>query len=199
MNGSGRIDAVPVSGVWTMPLGTQGAGSQLSGEVELSERFVDTFNIGLPPGSVSGKGVGQVTIDLNADAPASFALSSNLQGVGINIAALSYRKPAGARGSLSVQGKLGGEKTGPPVVERLSIDAAGLKANGAVKISNAGTLDTARFYRVRVGDWLDAPMTLTGRGRNTAPAITIGGGSLDLRRLPAQGGGEAIPLPFLSP
>ncbi len=197
LQGAGRIDAVPVEGVWRMPLGKPDAGSQLTGQVELSERFVDTFNIGLPPGSVSGKGRGEVTINLRANQAASFALTSNLQGVDVKIAPLSYRKRADTRGSLSVIGTLGGRTTGPPVVERLVFDAPGLKANGSVRISAARTLDRARFDRVEAGTWLDAPVTLTGRGRNATPSVTVGGGFLDLRKIPAQNGQSttgAVPI-----
>jgi len=193
LSGSGRIDAVPVEGQWRMPLAQPNAGSQLSGIVELSERFVDTFNIGLPPGSISGKGQGEITIDLRANEAARFALTSNLQGVDVTIAPLGFRKPASQSGSLSVLGKLGGKNTGPPVIERLSFDAPGLKANGSVSINSAGTLERARFDRVQVANWLDAPVTLTGRGRNMPPEIFLGGGFLDLRSIPTQGGGQSNP------
>lgn len=186
LTGSGRIDAVPVEGGWRMPLGQPGAGSQLSGQVELSAQFVETFNIGLPPGSISGKGRGDVTLDLRANAPARFALSSNLRGLNVAIAPLGYRKSANARGSLNVRGLLGSEKAGPPVVESLAFDAPGLTANGAISISSSGTLERAQFGRVQVGDWLDSPVTLTGRGRNVPPAVSLNGGFLDLRRIPAQ-------------
>ncbi len=191
LQGVGRVDAVAVEGVWRMPLGTPGAGSQLSGQVELSKRFVDTFNIGLPPGSITGQGQGDVTIDLRADTAPRFALSSNLRGVTVKIAPIGYRKAANTRGSLTVTGALGGKTTGPPVIERIAIDAPGLKATGAVSISAAGTLERATFRQVQVGDWLDAPVTLTGRGRGAAPAITMGGGFLDLRGVPAQGSGAS--------
>ena len=186
LTGAGRIDAVPVEGGWRMPLGKPGAGSQLNGQVELSAQFVETFNIGLPPGSISGKGRGDVTLDLSANSPARFALSSNLRGMNVAIAPLGYRKSANARGSLNVRGLLGSEKTGPPVVESLAFDAPGLTANGSITISSSGTLERAQFGRVQVGDWLDSPVTLTGRGRNVPPAVSLNGGFLDLRRIPAQ-------------
>ena len=191
LTGAGRIDAIPVEGTWRMPLGKAGAGSRLSGQVELSDKFVETFNIGLPPGSISGKGRGDVTLDLRADGPARFALSSNLRGLNVAIAPLGYRKSANARGSLNVRGVLGSKKTGPPVVESLAFDAPGLKANGSITISASGTLERAQFGRVQVGDWLDSPVTLTGRGRNAPPAVSLDGGFLDLRRIPAQNAGAA--------
>lgn len=200
LQGSGRIDAVPFQGAWKMPLGEKGAGSQLTGKIELSERFVDTFNIGLPPGSVSGKGQGEITLDLKPEQAPSFALSSNLAGVGLRIAPLGWRMGVKSRGNLSVRGTLGSKKTGPPRVERLTFDAPGLSANGSVTINASGTLERARFDRVKTGDWLDAPITLTGRGKGAPPAVSIGGGSLDLRRIPAQNAsdaGEVVPLSVL--
>lgn len=197
--GTGRIDAVGFEGAWKMPIGQKGAGSQLTGSVELSERFVDTFNIGLPRGAVNGRGLGEITIDLKPQTAPAFALTSNLVGTALRLDALGWRKPAGARGSLSVRGQLA-SKTAPPRVSALVLEAAGLKASGDVTISANGTLDRARFTRVQAGTWLDAPVTLTGRGKGAAPAISISKGRLDLRRLPAQGntgggiGGGAVPL-----
>ncbi|MGB7318307.1 MAG: AsmA-like C-terminal region-containing protein, partial [Planktotalea sp.] len=197
LQGSGRIDAVPFKGAWSMPLGKAGAGSQLTGQIELSERFVDTFNIGLPPGSVSGKGQGDITLDLKPDAAPSFALTSNLTGVALRIDPLGWSKGANTRGALSVRGSLGGKTSGPPKVERLSLDAPGLKASGSVTINANGTLERASFDRVQAGDWLDAPITLSGRGANATPGVNIAGGVLDMRRIPAQnstGSGAAVPL-----
>ncbi len=197
LQGSGRIDAVPFEGAWVMPLGVRGAGSQLSGQIELSERLVDTFNVGLPPGSVSGKGQGEITLDLKPDSAPSFALTSNLAGLGLRIDPLGWRMGSSARGSLSVRGTLGGKKHGPPRVERLAFDAPGLSANGSITINASGNLQRASFDRVKAGDWLDAPISLSGRGKGVQPAVSIGGGSLDLRRIPAQnasGAGGAVPL-----
>ena len=49
-------------------------------------------------------------------------------------------------------------------------------------------LDQAVFSRVRLGGWLDAPVTFTGRGPNRTAAITIAGGSVDMRRASFTGG-----------
>lgn len=197
LKGAGRIDAVPFDGTWRMPSGQTGAGSQITGKIELSERFVDTFNIGLPPGSISGKGQADLTIDLKPQSAPSFALTSDLQGVDMRIAQLGYRKAASSKGSLSVRGSLGSKKTGPPSVKSLSYDAPGLKVNGSVQINANGTLDQARFERVQAGDWLDGEITLSGRGKGKAPALDVSRGFMDLRNLPAQNGsGQAQTIPI---
>lgn len=207
ISGAGRIDAVPFEGQWAMGLGRSGnqtggqaaAGSQITGQIELSERFTDTFNIGLPPGSVSGTGQGEIAVTLKRGAPPEFALTSNLRGVGLRIAAIGWQKAASAAGALAVQGSFGTAGGARTSVDRISLDAPGLVAQGRVSITPSGTLDRAEFSRVQVGDWLDAPVTLTGRGAGASPAVALNGGTVDLRRLPQStggggGSGAAVPL-----
>ena len=60
-----------------------------------------------------------------------------------------------------------------------------------------GRLDEARFAQVVVGDWLDAPITLSGRGAGEPVGVRIEGGVLDLRRAPigaAQGDSGPITI-----
>ena len=75
--GDARIDALPVSLRWRQPLGVGvGRASRVEGRVELSPRLVETFDIGLPPGSVSGRGAADFTLDLApGTAPALFSSS----------------------------------------------------------------------------------------------------------------------------
>ena len=47
----------------------------------------------------------------------------------------------------------------------------------------------AQFTSVQVGDWLDAEVTLTGRGKGGAVDVAVTGGTLDLRKLPGGGAG----------
>ncbi|MGH1576982.1 AsmA-like C-terminal region-containing protein [Planktotalea sp.] len=187
LSGKGRIDAIPFEGAWSMPLGQKGGGSQLTGQIELSEQFVKAFNIGLPPGSVSGKGSADIALDLKPDSVPSFELNSGLLGVGLNIAPLGWRKSAKSKATLAVRGTLGSKKTGAvPKVDRLSLKAAGLEALGSVKIKANGTLDRATFERVKAGNWLDAKLSLIGRGANATPGVEVDGGRLDLRNIPSQ-------------
>lgn len=58
----------------------------------------------------------------------------------------------------------------------------GLRADGA--------MEAARFNTVRIGNWLDADVTLTPTSGGGAPAITVTGGSLDIRQLNLGAGGN---------
>lgn len=151
----------------------------IEGTVELSQRFIDEFRIGLPDDMVSGVGRGEVRIDLAPEAPPRIRLTSDLAGLGLSLPAVRWRKPAEANGTLIAEGVLGDL----PVIERLDIDVAGLVAEGAITLRpDSGGLDRASFASVRLGSWLNAPVDLVGRGAGWPIGIEIGGGSLDLRR-----------------
>ncbi|QGX98712.1 hypothetical protein EI983_10700 [Roseovarius faecimaris] len=186
--GDGRIGAVPASGAWSTRIGKDADGSSvLNGTVELSERFADEFNIGLPPGSISGNGQGDLTIRFRKGEPGKFALRSDLAGLGLSLPPLGWALSQSGRGALEVLGSLGS----PPEINQLSLNAAGLQAEGSIGLRPDGGLERARFSRVRVGSWLDAPVDLIGRGGNAAPAVQVRGGMIDMRQTSLGGSGES--------
>ncbi|MEO0372657.1 MAG: AsmA-like C-terminal region-containing protein, partial [Pseudomonadota bacterium] len=170
---------VPFDGLYTMPLtaGSNGRAS-VEGWIELSERFMTEFNIGLPPGSVGGAGRGNVTLDLERDTAPTFSLTSDLAGLSLALVPLDWSINEAQTGDLSVAGTLGQ----PPSVDRLSIDAGGLRANGSVTLTPDGQLQQANFSRVRLGNWIDAPVDLVGLGAGKTPLIRVAGGTVDLRQ-----------------
>ena len=186
--GEGRVGRVPFGGTWSMPLveGSNGR-SHVDGWIELSERFADEFRIGLPPGSISGAGRGQIEIDFENEKPPVFRMASDLSGVALRLRPLDWAIGASATGLLEVDGALGQ----PPQVDRIRLDAAGLRANGSVTLNNDGTLQQANFGRVQLGSWVDAPVDLVGLGPNKPPLVRVTGGEIDLRQtsLAAKGDG----------
>lgn len=189
ISGPGRIEGLPITATWVQPIDKPGPQpSRVEGSIELSQAFVDRFNIGLPDGMVSGAGRGQFSIDLERGRAPRFRLSSDLNRMGLTIRELAWRKGQGQTGSLQVSGALGE----PAVIDRLVLEAPGFSAQGRVTLNPGGGLKTAEFSRVHVGDWIDAPVTLSGRGKGTTPAVRVNGGWIDVRRTSfAQGGGGA--------
>ncbi len=188
IEGDGLIGELPVSVAWRQPLGKSaaGQGSTVKGTVELSPRAIDTFKLGLPPGSVAGKGQGAFTLDLKPDTPPALTLNSDLRGVRLSLGSLGWSKSAGTAGRLDLTARLGDRAR----VDRLELEAPGLSASGRVTARAGGGLDRAVFDRVRLGGWLDAKAELVGQG-NGPPIIRVHGGQMDLRRASFGGGSGA--------
>lgn len=187
LSGAGRIGEVPVQARWRQPLGgTQKRASQLQGQIELSPRLVETFGIGLPRNSVSGRGSGDFTLDLVPGAPPELRLSSDLAGVGLSLPPLGWSKPESGTGMLELVGVLGPKTR----IDRLVLQASGLTATGTVVNRPGGGLERALLSSVRLGGWLDASVELIGRGAGP-PDLRILGGTLDMRNAAFDSSGRA--------
>ncbi|MCR8723558.1 YhdP family protein [Frigidibacter sp. ROC022] len=178
IDGKARFGALPVDVTWRQGIapGDPGTG-RLDGQVELSQTFMEEFGIDLPPGAVRGKGTAKVEIETGSGAP-TFRLTSDLRGLALKIESIVWTKAAAAKGRLELSGSLGS----PPKIDRIVLEGGGLTASGSIALKADGQLDEARFDRVRLGGWLDAPVTLQGRGRGVQPGVLVRGGSLDFRR-----------------
>ena len=191
VSGEGRVGQVATSGSWSMSLRPEdkGQGSRVEGRVALSQTFLDAFNIGLPPGTVSGEGVAEFSLDLPVGAPPRLRLTSDLNRLGLSMAPVGWSKPANRTGRLLAEGVLGTR----PRIDRLELEAPGLTATGQVTTDAAGKFQEARFDRVSLGGWLDAPVTFTARGPGQAVAVAVRGGSADMRRATfAEAGGGPV-------
>ena len=155
--------------------------AQIEGAVTLSQKTVSEFGLGLPDGMVSGQGRGQVKIALVRGQPGHLSLVSDLSGIGLSIPEVGWSKAPGTKGQLAAEVRLGK----PPLVESIALKASGLDATGSVTMKAGGGLDLARFDRVRLGDWLDAPVEIRGRGQGKAVGLALTGGSVDMRRMPS--------------
>jgi hypothetical protein len=124
-------------------------------------------------------------LDLPRGEAPAFRLTSDLSGLTLALPQVGWRKGAETSGRLEVEGRLGPA----PEVTRLLLDAPGLTAEGRLDLAPGGGMEALRLARVQIGRWLDGPVTLEARGAGAAPAVTLAGGALDLRRLPDLGGG----------
>ncbi|WP_299165568.1 DUF3971 domain-containing protein [uncultured Tateyamaria sp.] len=186
VSGPGTLDGVPFDAVWTQPISTTPQPGQVAGTLELSERTIQAFQLGLPDGLVTGQGEGEIVVGLPVGGQTpTFSLTSDLRGVRLSSPPLGWRKAAGTAGQLSISGTLGAT----PTVDALRLDAPGLKATGAITLTPGGGLERARFSQVEVGQWLRAPVDLVGRGRNP-PGVVVRGGVLDLRQADFGGSGS---------
>lgn len=184
LQGAGRIGNVPFDAVFSTALARGNDGrSSVTGTVELSERFIDEFNIGLTRDLVSGRSTGDFALAFKKGEPGRFRVTSDTLGLKMGIAALGWSKAADRSAELRVEGVL----SKPLAVSNLSLEADGLKAVGAVSLKPEGSLDQVSLAQVEVGDWLEGSVNLVGR-RGAAPNVEFVSGRLDMRQAPTRGG-----------
>lgn len=188
--GRAELDGLPFEARWTLPLDpARPALPRLEGTAELSAPALATLGVALPQAGLEGAAPARFRIDFAPGAAPRFNLRSELAGLALALPDIAWRKPAAVRGRLEIEGRLGR----PPEVGRIEFDAPGLSARGALALAPDGTLASARFERVRLDDWLDGPVELAGRGPGRPPAVTIRGGTVDLRATPLAAGAPAPP------
>jgi len=188
--GAAVVDGVPLDGTWVQRF--KGEGGRLQATVGLSPQALDTFDIVLPPGSVAGRGTGTLELTVKPNAAPAYALTSDLRGLRVAIPAVGWAKPPGVAGRLSVVGRLGDR----PQVDDLRISGGGLDVAGDVSFRADGSLERARLRQVQISNWLNAPITLRGRGPGQPLGVEIGGGAIDLRRAQFGSGGAGASGPI---
>jgi hypothetical protein len=180
VSGKGLLDTLPFDVTFTQPFGPAAKGrSGIAGSVSVTDDRLRKLGVTLPQGMIKGTGPAQIKVDLLADQPPLLTLTTDLQGLALSLPALGWSKPAARAGQLDLTARLGVL----PEITSLSLNAAGLKASGGITLRPGGGLDQARFDRVQLDQWLDAPVTLEGRGQNKAVSVVVASGSVDLRQL----------------
>lgn len=179
ITGDASLDGVPASGTWSQRFGPENAGkSRVEATVELSPAALDAFAIALPKGAVAGRGVGRIAIDLVRGQPPAFRLDSDLAGLTLAIPEVGWTKGQDKTGSLQVEGTFGS----PATIDRLDLEGAGLSAKGKLVLKPDNSLDHADFAGVTLGDWFKGDLTLAGRGKGKSVALSVTGGTADIRR-----------------
>ncbi|EIE51399.1 hypothetical protein C357_08815 [Citreicella sp. 357] len=192
ISGRAALDGIGFDGSWTQPLAPD-SPSRVEGTMTLSDAAARALGLSLAPGTISGEGPGQLTIDLEKGRPPRYALTSTLAGVGLSVPQIGWRLGTAQTGRLDVSGTLGQ----PVTVDRLALSGAGLDAAGAVTLDRAGRFERLTLPELNVGGWLRSSAVIASRGQDRAPAVTLSGGTLDMRRASfgaGGGGGGAGPV-----
>jgi hypothetical protein len=188
IGGAGLLGAIPFDVIYTIGFGPDARGkSRVEGSVTLSPETVTELGLGLPEGAVTGSGAGQITIDLEKGKPGQLRLVSDLNRIGLTIPGTGWSKAQNSLGLLEVDARLGQ----PPVIDRIALSGPGFAATGTVTVQPGGGLETARLDSVKIGEWLNATVELTGRGKGRPVKVAVTGGRMDLRRLPDRPGTSA--------
>jgi hypothetical protein len=185
VQGLASIGGVDVSATWSSGEAGQGNGSALTGQIEISQDFVNEFGLGLPEGMVNGEGIGYLLVDLPKGQDPTFELKSDLNGVGLDLGFVGWSKPQSTKGTLTAIGSMGD----PVAIDALEIEADGFSAKGRIGLRGDGSLDAVEFERMKIADWLDAGVRIQGNGSGVAPDVFITSGRVDIQALTADTGG----------
>lgn len=197
VSGQGTVGEVPFDVTFLQPFGKDAPPASIEGTVELSRRTIEEFRLGLPEALASGTGSGTVRITLPKGQPAELTLISDLNRLTLAIPGTGWRKPPAATGRLEVAATL----SRPARIDRLTLNAPGLSAEGSVTLTPQGGLEVARFDRVDLGGWMEGAVAIEGRGEGRPVAVSVLGGTADLRRKPDDdtgggGGGAGADIPL---
>ncbi len=185
--GAGFLEELPVTAHWHMLMGKENAGrSWLTGEAELSALALETFEVGLPKGTVSGTGIAKYSLDIAQGTVPDLRVTSDLAGVGLAAPPLGWRIGPKTTGDFALRMSLGAA----PKIDEITLEAPGFSARGNVSIAETGGLGVAQLDQFSVGDWVHGSARVRGRGANVAPAIEITSGVLDMRKMPDTGSGK---------
>ena len=187
LEGPVRLDAIPADIRWSRGIGPEAppGGGRIAGETELSAATLAALGLDLPSGSISGSTPASFEIEIPEGAPPIGRFASDLTGLGLAIPAVGWSKPDPVAGSFEALVRLGD----PPDITSLSLVAPGLRAEDIdLRLTEDGRFAGLRVPALRIGDWLDAPVSVIPRGGSAPPAIRVEGGAIDIRALDVSGG-----------
>lgn len=179
LTGAAKMDDLSAQADWVMPIGESYDGSStLIADMILNKENLRKFGVQFGEKVITGSTPARVEVDIKPGRSPSYALSSNIAGLGFNIASLNWTKAKKSSGQLSITGTMG-EKF---AVDSIGLKAAGMDARGAIRFNEDGSFRRADFAKLNVGNWLDAVVAIENTGQ-PYPKITVSKGSADLRNV----------------
>ncbi|MBL4748973.1 MAG: hypothetical protein JKX71_00065 [Amylibacter sp.] len=179
LSGEVMLDGIVTQTKWTMPIGKKRKKrSDLISEVKLNEANLRQLGVKFEKGTVTGEAAGTMRVILRPKQRPEYTLTSDMVGLGLNVSALNWVKPAKSKGTLSLRGRLGEGFT----VDDLSVNTAGLSAKGAIQFNDDNSFKQVDFANLTVGRWLNAAVSVEGTGVKVSN-ITVSSGSADLRNV----------------
>lgn len=196
VSGDAVVDGLPARISWTERFGASGEpGRDLSADVRLDGEALR--RLGLRDVLLTGGEV-QAQLDLGG-AGGAFSVDADLRDAALALPLLGWSKRRGEPGRLTARGARSPD--GVLRIDALSLDSAGLEAQGAATIAAGGGLRRLALSDLRLADTLDVSAEVT-RAADGGYEVQVGGRLIDLSALlrrreamPGEdGGGEAPPI-----
>ena len=184
VSGAGSFRGIPVDGSWKHEFRQTGVGDNLlTGTVELSPEFFETFGVHLPAGTIRGRQRGDFYVTFPEQGAPEFGISTEARGLAFSLPAVSVEKPVGEPAEVVLEGRL----ASPIELRRVTLAGKGFAVEGAVSFGEDGGYEVAEFSSAEFGDWLTASVVIQNDAEFGA---IVTGGSADLQKAYAAGGGR---------
>ncbi|MBR9823252.1 MAG: hypothetical protein GYB51_19900 [Rhodobacteraceae bacterium] len=187
VSGAGQLDGLAFQGRFRAGLGGTQARPQVEARVTLDQAGAEALGLTLPPGTLSGQGTADLSLELEGPDVIDFRVESDLAGLGLRIPALGFALSPSGTGQLSAEGRLGESLR----LDSFALEAPGLALSGDLTASPEGRLQLLSLDRLRAGGWLDISARVRPSGSGTALEVT--GGRVDLAAMPDLPGGGDLP------
>ncbi len=193
-----RLSGLPARLEWVERYGgPEAPGRRLGLSAQVDRSTLERFGV---TASTLTEGAVELSLTLEGVDRPRLSLEAGLDGAGLALPALGWRKPAGAPGRLTASGAVGADGFS---VERFALEAGDLSASGSAELGPGGELRRIALSRLALAGALDVSLALD---RDAAGAIEaqVGGAFVDLGAVSRRLGvaeGEADPgdaAPFVA-
>lgn len=186
IEGIASLDGLTGRILWQQPFDGSNT-AQLDARVQITPEALAGLGFDARGGAIRGRTEGDLTLRFAQGTDAQMTVTSDLVGLSLSIPELGWSKSTDTAASLTLGGQLGERVQ----IDRMSLNAPGLIADGRIELTADGAFQAARFSNARVGQWFAGAAVIEGRGAGRAPALTVSSGTLDLRNANVTGAGGA--------
>ena len=120
-----------------------------SGKINLTQKLLDGFSISLPGGTLRNSVGADYYVSIVKGSPPSFGITANVTELGFNLPLPHLKSGEAESPKLLLEGRL----SQPPEITRISIDGAGISADGNVVTGPGNRLVRIEFSNLRIGEW----------------------------------------------
>lgn len=190
VTGNAKVDGHAIDVAWNMPIVLgQKPSSTLTADFELTPDMLDDFGITLPEGLFKGETQAELMLDMALGRPPNYELTSDTLGSAVAVPALGWRKGTKEKGQFLARGQFGDK----PTVEKLSLKAAGLSAQGDVALDTQGKFSALNLSSLKLSNWLDVSAKVLPADQK-GNRVVVDGGYIDVRKFPkAASSGQGKP------
>ena len=190
VSGIGAVNGVAGSGEWRRRFDSgEGRADLVVGKINLTQRLVEGFNISVPVGTLRNSVGADYYVSVVRGAPPSFGITADVTELGFNLPLPHLRSGEAESPKLLLEGRL----SQPPEITRISVDGAGISADGRIVTGPDNRQARIEFSNLRIGEWFDASLHITTES-DADFRFELAGGVIDLSKLPgSEFGIEGLP------